>query len=171
MEAGPWTFRDSTWRSDDGAKGALTRNTRTQHKYTHTHNRYGSLLIMVMRALAFKHNGQPALLHRCAVPVVKRMTFLPRDDATTFYKKVGFKELCGVFTWFLLDPLTLSRLRVEHLWDNSPHHPVHTHYIYMYTHAHTCAHAHTQTHTRTHTHATHTYSSRMRRQNHWTVPN
>jgi len=98
-------------------------------------------LITVMRALAFAHNGRQPLLHRCGVPVVKRMTVLPRTDASTFYKRVGFNPLCGVYTWFPQDPLLLSRFRLEHLWDDSPHHPVHTHY----TRTRACAHV-------THTH-------------------
>jgi len=148
VAAGPWTFQDSTWRTDIGAEGTSLTLSLVHTHNTHTHTRYGSLLITVMRALAFAHNGRQPLLHRCGVPVVKRMTVLPRTDASTFYKRVGFNPLCGVYTWFPQDPLLLSRFRLEHLWDDSPHHPVHTHY----TRTRACAHV-------THTH---TYSSRRR---------
>lgn len=82
---------------------------------------YGALIMLVVRALAF---GEEPLLKAAGAPSVKRMTATPRADAVSFYKKVGFSELCGTFTWFPKYPLDLSRLRLEYLSEGSPHHPV-----------------------------------------------
>lgn len=101
---------------------------------------YGALIVMVVRALAFPHNGREPLLKSAGAPSVNRLTVTPRPDAVGFYKKMGFKDLCGAFTWFPRYPLNFTRLRFEpYLSASLQHQPVRTH-VRTYTHAHTLPH-------------------------------